>query len=48
MAAWSKLNRFTDFGLLIMHVGLGFMMIMHGYPKIFGGPERWSKLGTAM
>ena len=48
MAAWSKLNRFTDFGLLIMRVGLGFMMIMHGYPKIFGGPERWGELGTAM
>ena len=24
------------------------MYIFHGAPKMFGGPERWGKLGTAM
>lgn len=31
-----------------MRVGIGAMMIMHGYPKLFGGPERWTKLGDNM
>lgn len=48
MAVFSKLGRFTDFALLVMRVGLGFMMVMHGYPKIFAGPEKWAKLGENM
>lgn len=48
MAVFSKLGRFTDFGLLVMRAGLGFMMILHGYPKLFSGPEKWGKLGGAM
>lgn len=23
------------------------MMMLHGYPKLFGGPEMWTDLGTA-
>lgn len=48
MAIFSKLGNFKDFGLLIMRVGLGSMMIMHGYPKILGGPARWEKVGGSM
>lgn len=48
MAMFSKLGRFNDFALLIMRVGLGVMMVMHGYPKMLGGPEKWAKLGGAM
>lgn len=48
MAVFSKLGRFTDFGLLVMRAGLGAMMLLHGYPKLFAGPEKWGKLGGAM
>ena len=48
MALFGKLARFVDIGLLIMRIGLGGMMITHGYPKLMGGPEKWSKLGGAM
>jgi len=48
MAIFSRLGRYTDFGLLIMRAGLGIMMIAHGYPKLTGGPERWTKLGGAL
>lgn len=48
MAIFSKLGRYSDFALLVMRVGLGFMMVMHGYPKLFAGPEKWGKLGGAM
>ena len=39
---------FPDIGLLILRVGLGFHFILHGYPKIVGGPEKWAKVGGAM
>jgi len=35
-------------GLLIIRLGLGVMMVLHGYPKVFGGVETWEKLGSAM
>lgn len=31
-----------------MRIGLGVMMIMHGYPKLLGGPDKWEKIGGAM
>lgn len=34
-------------GILILRIGLGIMMMLHGYPKLFGGPEMWAELGTA-
>ena len=48
MAIFSALGRYTNLGLLLMRAGLGVMMIAHGYPKLIGGPERWSKVGKAM
>lgn len=47
MAIFSRLGKYTNFGLLLMRVGLGTMMIMHGYPKLAGGPEMWEKIGGA-
>lgn len=38
---------YQDIGLLILRIGLGIMMMLHGYPKLFGGPEMWAELGTA-
>jgi putative oxidoreductase len=48
MAIFSKLGRFQNFGLLVMRAGLGVMMIVHGLPKLTGGPETWEKLGNSM
>ncbi len=42
------LNKYRDVGLLVLRVGFGIMFIFHGAPKLFGGPERWGKLGAAM
>jgi putative oxidoreductase len=48
MAIFGKLGRYTNTGLLIMRVGVGVMMIIHGLPKISGGPAKWEQLGHAM
>jgi putative oxidoreductase len=48
MAIFGKLGRYSSSGLLIMRIGLGAMMITHGYPKLMGGPEMWGKVGGAM
>lgn len=38
-----------DGGLLLVRVGLGMMFVVfHGGPKLFGGPEVWSRVGMAM
>lgn len=37
-----------DAGYLILRVGIGFMIMMHGLPKITGGPETWTFLGQQM
>lgn len=37
-----------NFGLLLLRIGIGAMFILHGYPKIIGGPEMWEKVGSAM
>lgn len=41
-------DKYRDIGLLILRVGIGGMMIFHGAPKMFGGPERWEGTGKAM
>lgn len=38
---------YQHIGILILRIGLGIMMMLHGYPKLFGGPEMWADLGTA-
>jgi putative oxidoreductase len=45
---WSSLSKYQNFALLIMRVGMGGMFIMHGFPKIIGGMDKWEKLGSAM
>ena len=42
------LGKYSDFGLLLLRVGIGVMYLYHGFPKITGGPEKWVKLGSAM
>lgn len=45
-----KLDRelLKDLGLVVARVGLGAMFVVHGWPKITGGPDKWVKLGGAM
>jgi putative oxidoreductase len=38
----------VSLGLLVVRVGLGVMFVIHGFPKLMGGPELWAKLGGAM
>ncbi len=48
MALFGKLGRYQNVGLLVMRIGLGAMMILHGYGKLLGGPDKWEKLGHSM
>lgn len=48
MAYLSNLGKYKDTGLLILRIGIGIMFIMHGYPKLFGGPAKWEAVGGAM
>ncbi|MCX7014364.1 MAG: DoxX family protein [Candidatus Sumerlaeota bacterium] len=42
------LDRHRDMGLLLLRVGLGFMFMCHGLPKLMGGPNQWYEIGLAM
>ena len=33
------LDKYRDIGLLFLRIGIGVMFIMHGLPKLIGGPE---------
>src|SRR5690606_9667793 len=48
MAALSSLSKIKNTGLMLISLGLGIMFIMHGYPKLLGGPDRWEAVGGAM
>lgn len=44
-----KINNYPDLGILVIRIvlGMGYIFV-HGAPKLFGGPERWAKIGSAM
>ncbi|TKC12741.1 DoxX family protein [Pedobacter polaris] len=48
MAIFESLGKYRNTGLLILRVGLGVMMMVHGLPKIMGGPDGWTQLGGSM
>ncbi|SMO36395.1 putative oxidoreductase [Fodinibius sediminis] len=41
-------KQMRNIGLLLLRVGLGIMFMLHGYPKVFGGPEMWSQVGSSL
>ncbi len=41
-------GKYVNFGLLILRVGLGIMFVMHGLPKVQGGIEVWTRVGSAV
>lgn len=45
---WSYLGRYRDFGLLVLRLGVGVMFLFHGWPKLVGGPDKWTALGGAV
>jgi putative oxidoreductase len=46
---WQSLDRWSDVGLLILRGGIGALfMIVHGFPKLAGGPSKWESIGRAV
>jgi putative oxidoreductase len=41
-------NNSLHVALLIIRIGFGIMYVLHGWPKIAGGVERWTGIGGAM
>lgn len=41
-------NHSLQLGWFILRLGYGIMFILHGAPKVFGGPEKWGQLGSSM
>lgn len=35
-------------GLLVLRIGIGLIFIIHGVPKLMGGVEGWTQLGSTM
>lgn len=48
MAALDGLGKYRNTGLLVMRIGIGIMFIVHGFPKLAGGPSSWEQLGGSM
>lgn len=43
------LSKYEDIALLIARLGIGLSyVIVHGWKKIIGGPEKWKSYGKAM
>jgi len=46
-ALFSTSEKYKDIGLLILRVVVGMnMLVLHGFDKITGGPEVWTKVGN--
>jgi putative oxidoreductase len=48
MAIFESFSKYRNTGLLILRLGIGMMMMVHGLPKIMGGPDGWVQLGGNM
>lgn len=46
---FQSMGKHKDLGLLILRLGWGFtFIIVHGWPKLAGGQEKWTTIGGAM
>lgn len=41
-------NALVNMGLLVLRIGIGIIFIVHGLPKLMGGVETWTQLGSTM
>ncbi|MGM0461668.1 MAG: DoxX family protein [Fibrobacterota bacterium] len=41
-----KQKNYIHEGLLFLRIGIGITMMLHGVPKLLGGPEQWTNIGT--
>lgn len=48
MALLVSLGKYRNTGLLMIRIGLGILFMLHGYPKLLGGAEKWEAIGGAM
>ncbi|WP_443945148.1 DoxX family protein [Pedobacter sp. AW1-32] len=48
MAIFDNLGKYRNTGLLLLRLGVGSMFIIHGFPKLAGGPNGWVGLGGSM
>lgn len=46
---WNVFDKWSDLGLLIIRAGIGALfMIVHGFPKLAGGVDKWESVGKAV
>lgn len=45
---FDTLGKYRNTGLLIIRLGIGTMMMLHGFPKLAGGTEKWTAIGQSM
>lgn len=43
-----KKKNLLHLGWLILRVGIGISILLHGFPKLTGGPEFWTAIGGSM
>lgn len=48
MAILDNLGKYRNTGILLLRLGIGVMFIIHGFPKLAGGPSGWTSLGGSM
>jgi putative oxidoreductase len=45
---FSSQERQSNFGLLIMRLGLAAVLLFHALPKLFAGSHSWQSVGTTL
>lgn len=48
MAILESFGKYRNTGLLLVRLGLGVTFMIHGFPKMYGGPETWEAIGKSM
>ena len=40
------LSKFDFFGVLLLRIGIGALLIFHGWPALVGGNDAWKEIGS--